>query len=141
MSLLSFKIRVQVICGILELVFRVASLKFSLKSMPLTITPSKKPLPVGKRSSLRNKSYEVVPALGRTVYLSDDMPVPVRPPPLSDQEAVALFSHSQSRPDPATDTSPLMSHPLQPPPEVAPDSMESINPSWQIATSRRSART
>ena len=64
MSLLSFKFRVQVICGILELVFRVASLKFSIKSMPLTITPSKKPLPVGKRSSLRKKSYEVVPALG-----------------------------------------------------------------------------
>ena len=61
----------------------------------------------------------------------------------------SLRNKSQSRLDPATDT--LMSHPLQPPPEVAsdsvqpppevaPDSMESINPS-QIATSRRSART
>ena len=106
MSLLSFKFRVQVICGILDLVSRIASLKFSDQSM-LTITTSKRP-------SLRNKS--------------------------------------QSRLDPATDTSPLMSHPLQPPPpvasdsvqpppEVAPDSMESINPSWQIATSRRSTRT
>ena len=120
--------------------------------MPLRITPSIRPLPVGKRSSLRNESYEVVPALGRKVYLSDNIPVPVRPPPLSDQDAAALFSRSQFRSDPATSTSPLMSNPLQPPPEVAsvsvqpppevaPDSMESISPSWQIATSRRSART
>ena len=114
---------------------------FQRLNMPLRITPSKKPLPVGKRSSLRNKSYEVVPAPGRKVYLSDDIPVPVRPPPLSDADAAALFSRSQVRSDPATGTSPLMSDSVQPPPEVAPDSMESIDPSWQIATSRRSART
>ena len=108
--------------------------------------------PVGKRSSLRKKSYEVVPAPGGKVYLSDDIPVPVRPPPLSDQDAAVLVSRSQVRSDPATGTSPLISNPLQPPPEVAsdsvqpppevaPDSMESIDLSWQIATSRRSART
>jgi hypothetical protein len=43
--------------------------------MPLGISLSKRPLPVGKCSSLRNKSYEVEPAPGRQVYLSDDIPV------------------------------------------------------------------
>ena len=75
--------------------------------MPLRISPSKKPLPVGKQSSLRNKSYEVIPAPGRKVYLSDNYPTPARPPPLSDQEVFALQrsnkgSNSQFPPDSAS---------------------------------------
>ena len=114
--------------------------------MPLRITPSKQPLPVGKRSSLRNKSYEVVPALGPKIYPSDNIPAPVRPPPLSDEDAAILFSRSQGFSDPATGMSLLQPPPevasesVQPPPEVAPDSLESINSSWQLSTSRRTAR-
>ena len=62
--------------------------------MPLRITPSKAPLPTGKRSSLRNKSYEVEPASGRKVYPSLGFPPVVRPPPISDDEA-ALFHSSR----------------------------------------------
>ena len=103
--------------------------------MPLKITHSKKPLPVAKRSSLRNKSYEVVPVPGRKVYLSRDIPEPIRPPPLSDEEAAA-FQSSRSF---------VLQDPVQPPPEVAPESEELLpsivdNSSWQTATSRRSAR-
>ena len=102
--------------------------------MPLRITPSKQPLPSGKRSSLRNKSYEVVPALGPKIYPSDNIPAPVRPPPLSDEDAALLFSRSQGFSDPATGMSLLQPPPevasesVQPPPEVAPDS------SWQLST-------
>ena len=79
--------------------------------MPLKITHSKKPLPVAKRSSLRNKSYEVVPVPGRKVYLSRDIPEPICPPPLSDEEAAA-FQSSRSF---------VLQDPVQPPPEVAPE--------------------
>jgi hypothetical protein len=110
--------------------------------MPLRITPSKRPLPVGKRSSLRNKSYEVEPIPGPKVYPSREYPVPVRPPPLFDVEAASFqTSRPQIPPESAADTSLVLSDPMQPPPEVALDPEESINPSWQIATSRRSAQT
>jgi hypothetical protein len=110
--------------------------------MPLRITPSKRPLPVGKRSSLRKKSYEVEPIPGPKVYPSREYPVPVRPPPLSDVEAASFqTSRPQIHPESAADTSLVLSDPMQPPPDVALDPKESINPSWQIATSRRSART
>ena len=107
--------------------------------MPLKISPSKRPLPVGKRSSLRNRSYEVEPVPGRKVFLSRDYPTPVRPPPLSDAEVTAL-QHSQIPPENAT----LILHdPVQSPPEVALLLGESspFGSSWQTATSRRSART
>ena len=79
--------------------------------MPLRITPSKGPLPIGKRSSLRNKSYEVEPAPGRKVYPSQDFPQVIRPPPLSDEEA-ALFNRSRSV---------LLYNSAQSPPEIAPN--------------------
>ena len=87
----------------------------SFQVMPLKITPSKRPLPVAKRSSLRNRSYEVEPIPGRKVYPSREYPSeyqqPIRPPPLSDQEAAAFHtSRSVSRYDPA-----------QSPPEIAQD--------------------
>ena len=107
--------------------------------MPLRITPSKKPLPVGKRSSLRNKSYEVEPFSGPKFYPSRAYPVPVRPPPLSNEEAASFqTSRPQIPPESAADKSLVLSDPMQPPPEVALDPEES---SWQISTSRRSART
>ena len=110
--------------------------------MPLRITPSKRPLPVAKRSSLRIRSYEVEPLSGPKVYPSRAYPIPVRPTPLSDQKAAAFqTSRPQIPPESAADTSLVLSDPMQPPPEVALDTEESISPSWQIATSRRSART
>ena len=74
--------------------------------MPKKISPSKRPLPIGKRISLRNRSYEVEPASGRKVYPSRDFVAPVRPPPLTDDEVLALQSSNQvsrlvSRYDPA----------------------------------------
>ena len=77
--------------------------------MPLQITPSKGPLPVDKRSSLRNKSYEVEPASGRNVYPSRGYIQPVRPPPLSDEEASSF----------QTSRSVLRYDPAQSPPEIA----------------------
>ena len=47
--------------------FKFKNFSFNLTTMPLKITTSKKPLPVAKRSSLRNRSYEVEPASGRKV--------------------------------------------------------------------------
>ena len=109
--------------------------------MPLRITPSKRPLPVAKRSSLRNKSYEVEPVPGRKVYPSREYPVPVRPPPLSDQEASAFpISRPQIPPESVAETSLVLADPMQPPPEVASDSAELVSPSWQVATSRRTVR-
>ena len=83
-----------------------ANLFVSFQVMPLKIIPSKRPLPVAKRSSLRNCSYEVEPIPGRKVYPSREYPSeyqqPIRPPPLSDQEAAAFHtSRSVSRYDPA----------------------------------------
>jgi hypothetical protein len=46
--------------------------------MPLKITPSKKPLPVAKRSSLRKKSYEVDPIRGPKIYPSRGLTEPIR---------------------------------------------------------------
>ena len=63
---------------------------FCVSRMPKKISPSKRPLPVGKRSSLRNRSYEVEPASGRKVYPSRDIVAPIRPPPLSDEEVAVL---------------------------------------------------
>ena len=79
--------------------------------MPLRITPSKGPLPVGKRSSLRNKSYEVEPAYGRKIHPSRGYAQPIRPPPLSDDEA-ALFHTSRAV---------QRYNPAQPPPEITPE--------------------
>ena len=92
-----------------------ANVFVSFQVMPLKISPSKKPLPVAKRSSLRNRSYEVEPIPGRKVYPSREYPSecqqPIRPPPLSDQEAAAFqTSRSVSRYDPALS-----------PPEIAPE--------------------
>ena len=66
--------------------------------------------PFGKRSSLRNKSYEVEPAPGRKVCPSRGYPQVIRPPPLSDGEA-ALFNTSRS----------VLLNSAQSPPEIAPD--------------------
>ena len=82
--------------------------------MPLKITPSKQPLPVAKRSSLRQKSYEVNPIRGPEIYPSRGLSEPVRPPRLSDEEVTAIQS-SQVPPENAS----LASDSVQPPPEVA----------------------
>ena len=79
--------------------------------MPLRITPSKGPLPVGKRSSLRNKSYQVEPASGRKIYSSRGYVQPIHPQPLSDEEA-ASFQTSRSV---------QLYDPAQSPPEIAQD--------------------
>ena len=63
--------------------------------MPKKISPSKRPLPVGKRYSLRNRSYEVEPASGRKVYPSRDFVAPIRPPPLTDEEGAVLQTSNQ----------------------------------------------
>ena len=73
-----------------SLSFKFKNFSFKLTTMPLKITTSKKPLPVAKRSSLRNRSYEVEPASGRKVYPSREYTQPVRPPPLSDEEVASL---------------------------------------------------
>ena len=123
--------------------------------MPLRITPSKRPLPVGKRSSLRNKTYEVEPASGRKIYPSRGYVQPVRPPPLSDEEAASFqTSRSVQRYDPAQSPSEiapenslmvnenlLLSDPSQSPHEIAHDRSSSDQLPWQITTSRRSVRT
>ena len=66
---LSFNLRVIVkypsYRSICEFSFKFQSFSFKFRTMPLKITPSKKPLPVAKRSSLRNRSYKVEPASGR----------------------------------------------------------------------------
>ena len=122
--------------------------------MPLKITPSKKPLPVAKRSSLRNRSYEVEPVSGRIVYPSREYQQPIRPPPLSDQEAAAFqtsrsvlrYDPAQSPPEIAPDNSMevnqpvLLSDPSQSPPEIAQEQSVDNQLSWQTTTSRRSAR-
>ena len=68
---------------------------FCVANIPLKITPSKNPLPLGKRSSLRNRSYEVQPTSGRKVYPSRDFVAPIRPPPLTNEEVAALQSSNQ----------------------------------------------
>ena len=70
-------------------------MKFALDNMPKKISPSKRPLPVGKRSSLRNRSYEVEPASGRKVYPSREYTAPIRPPPLTDEEVAVLQTSNQ----------------------------------------------
>ena len=122
--------------------------------MPKKMSPSKRPLPVGKRSSLRNRSYEVEPVSGRKVYPSRDFVAPVRPPPLTDEEVSALQSSNQvsrsvSRYDPAQSLFEVapdisggesfeVSNPSQSPPEIARhQSLDSQLPS-QLTTSRRS---
>ena len=103
--------------------------------MPKKISPSKRPLPVGKRSSLRNRSYDVEPASGRKVYPSRDFVAPVRPPPLTDEEVAVLqtsnqLSRSVLRYDPAQSLfevapdisgveSLVLSDPSHSPPEIA----------------------
>ena len=121
--------------------------------MPLRITPSKAPLPTGKRSSLRNKSYEVEPAPGRKVCLSRGYPQIVRPPPLSDDEAalfnssrsVLLYNSAQSPPEIAPNISGVeslvLSDPSQSPPEIARQQSLDNQLSSQLSTSRRSAST
>ena len=134
-----------------------SSLSAFLNIMPLKITPSKKPLPVGKRSSLRNRSNEVQPASGRKVYPSRDFVAPVRPPPLTDEEVAALqtsnqFSRSVLRYDPAQslfEVAPdisggesfVLSDPSQSPPEIARHQSLDSQLSSQLTTSRRSAST
>ena len=122
--------------------------------MPLKISPSKKPLPVAKRSSLRNRSYEVEPVSGRKVYPSREYQQPIRPPPLSDQEAAAFqtsrsvlrYDPAQSPPEIAPDNSMgvnhnvLLSDPSQSPPEIAQEQSLSDQLPWQTTTSRRSVR-
>ena len=129
------------------------SLSYSTLEMPLRITPSKGPLPVGKRSSLRNKSYEVEPALGRKVYPSRGYPQVIRPPPLSDDEAalfnssrsVLLYNSAQSPPEIAPNISGaksiVLSDPSQSPPEIARQQSLDNQLSSQLTTSRRSAST
>jgi hypothetical protein len=95
-------------------------------NMPLRITPSKRPLPIAKRSSLRIRSYEVEPASGFKVYPSREYPIPVRPPPLSDEEAASFrTSRPQIPPESAADSSLVITDLMQPPPEVALDPEES----------------
>ena len=122
--------------------------------MPLRITPSKGPLPVGKRSSLRNKSYEVEPASGRKIYPSRGYVQPIRPPPLSDEEAASFqtsrsvqrYNPAQSPPEIAPEHSLLgnenllISDPSQSPPEIAHDQSATDQLPWQLTTSRRSVR-
>ena len=93
------------------------------------------PLPVGKRSSLRNKSYEVEPASVWEIYSSRGYVQPVRPPPLSDEEAASFqtsrsvqrYDTAQSPPEIAPEHSLLgnenllLSDPSQSPPEIAHD--------------------
>ena len=114
--------------------------------MSLRITPSKGPLPVGNRSSLRNKSYEVEPAPRRKVYPSRGYPQVIRPPPLSDDEAalfntsrsVLLYNSAQSPPEIAPQRSLmgsehlLLSDPSQSPPEIAQDQSASDQLPWQL---------
>ena len=135
-----------------------SSLSAFLNIMPLKITPSKKPLPIGKRSSLRNRSDEVQPASGRKVYPSRDFVAPVRPPPLTDEEVAALqtsnqFSRSILRYDPAQslfEVAPdisgaanllVLSDPSHSPPEIARHQSSDNQLSSQLTTSRRSAST
>ena len=96
-------------------------------------------MPVGKRSSLRNKSYEVEPASGRKIYPSRGHVQPVRPPPLSDEEAASFqtsrsvkhYDPAQSPPEIAPENSLmvnenlLLSDPSQSPPEIAHDQSSS----------------
>ena len=126
--------------------------------MPLKITPSKKPPPVAKRSSLRNRSYEVQPASGRKVYPSRDFAAPVRPPPLTDEEVAALqascqssrsvlrYDSAQSLFEVAPDISGaanllVLSDPSQSPSEIARRQSLEDQLSSQLTTSRRSAST
>ena len=120
--------------------------------MPLRITPSKAPVPTGKRSSLRNKSYEVEPASGRKVYPSRGFPPVVRPPPISDDEValfhssrlVSLYNSAQSPPEIAPNIpgeSLVLSDPSQSPPEIARHQSLDSQLSSQLTTSRRSAST
>ena len=126
--------------------------------MLLKISPSKRPLPVAKRSSLRNRSYEVEPIPGRKVYpsreYSSEYQQPIRPPPLSDQEAAAFqTSRSVSRYDPAQsppEIAPenslgvrhnvLLYDPSQSPLEIAQELSLSDQLPWQTTTSHRSVR-
>ena len=90
--------------------------------MPLKISPSKKPLLVAKRSSMRNRWYEVEPATGRKVYPSRKYSAPNHPPPLSDEEAAYLQTSCSSsryvlRHDPAQSLF-----------EIAPDISGEVNP-------------
>ena len=128
-----------------------------LNNMPKRVSPSERPLPVGKRSSLRNRSYEVEPASGRTVYPSRDFVAPIRPPPLTDEEVAVLqtsnqFSRSGLKYDPAQSLfevapdnsgveSLVLSDPSQSPPEIAPHQSLDSQLSSQLTTSRRSAST
>ena len=91
-----------------SLVLRLPAVNVS--SMPLRMTPSKRHLPVAKRSSLRNKSYEVEPAQGRKVYPSRGYPIPVRPPPLPEKKDAAF--QSLISPESAADMSPLPYDPV-----------------------------
>ena len=126
--------------------------------MPLKIPTSKKPLPVAKRSSLRNRPYEVEPASGRQVYPSREYTATIRPPLLSDEEAAALqtscwASRSVLRYDPAQslfEIAPdiseaanplLLSDPSQSPPEMTRQQSLDDQLSSQLTTSRRSAST
>ena len=125
--------------------------------MPLKISPSKRPLPVGKRSSLRNRSYEVEPASGRKVHPSRDFVAPVRPPPLTNEEVAVLqtsnqLSRSVLRYDPAQSLfevapdisgvdSLVLSDPSQYPPEIARHQSLDSQLSSRLTTSRRSAST
>ena len=125
--------------------------------MPLKITPSKNPLPIGKRSSLRNRSYEVQPASGRKVYPSRDFIAPVRPPPLIEEEVAALqLSNQISRsvlrydpnqslfdvaPDSSGQESVVLSDPSNTPPEILRQRSIDSQLSSQLTTSRRSAST
>ena len=128
-----------------------------LDNMPKKVSPSKRPLSVGKRSSLRNRSYEVEPASGRKVYPSRDFVAPVRPPPLTDEEVAVLqtsnqFYRSVLRYDPAQSLlkvapdisgveSLVLSDPSQSPPEIARHQSLDSQLSSQLTTSRRSAST
>ena len=109
---------------------------------------------MAKRSSLRNRSYEVELASGRKVYQSRGYSQPVRPPTLSDEDAASFqSSHSVLRYDPAQSTPKiapdssmevnqpvLLSDPSQSPPEIAQEQSVDNQLSWQTTTSRRSAR-
>ena len=69
-----FELVISAVVGSSSLSFQQSSVPanvfVSFQVMPLKITPSKSPLPVAKRSSLRNRSYEVEPIPGRKVYPS-----------------------------------------------------------------------
>ena len=94
------------------------------------------------------------PASGRKIYPSRGNAQPIRPPPLSDDEA-ALFHTSrslqhynpaQSPPEIASERSLmgnehlLLSDPSQSPSEIAQDQSASDQLPWQLTTSRRSVR-